>query len=136
VTARKRGSTRAWSVAWIGGAALGVANGVARETLYKDIGERRARQVSAATLMSALGAYFWLLERRWPLASSRQALRVGVTWVALTVGFEFAFGRLVDRRSWRELLENYDLAHGEPWPLVLAFEAAAPTVVRRIAAAR
>jgi hypothetical protein len=61
--------------------------------------------------MSALGAYFWLLQRRRPLASPR---------------------RLVDRKSWRELLENYDVAHGELWPVVPAFEGAAPAIAQRL----
>lgn len=52
----------------------------------------------------------------------------------LTICFEFAFGRLVARLSWRELLADYDLAHGRTWPLVVAWLAAGPEVTRSLAA--
>jgi hypothetical protein len=69
------------------------------------------------------------LQRRWPLRTHSEAVRVGTAWVALTVAFEFSFGRLVARQSWEELLRDYDLAHGRTWPLVLAWIAAGPAVV-------
>jgi hypothetical protein len=56
---RERNTTRPWLVAWLGGAGIGVANGVIREAIYKDIGDAKARRVSTATLIAVLGAYFW-----------------------------------------------------------------------------
>jgi hypothetical protein len=47
----------------------------------------------------------------------------------MTVGFEFAFGRLVAKQSWQDLLADYNLARGRTWPLVLAWIAAGPAVV-------
>src|SRR5919206_3878499 len=83
-----------WLIAWVGGAALGVVNGIVRDKVYGRIGERRAHQVSTATLIAALGAYFWALDIRWPTSSAAQALRIGAAWVGLTVGFEVALGRV------------------------------------------
>ena len=50
----------------------------------------------------------------------------------MTVAFEFAFGRTVADMSWSELLADYDLRAGRLWPLVLAWIAAGPEIVRRL----
>jgi hypothetical protein len=60
-------------------------------------------------------------------------LAVGAQWLALTVAFEFGFGRLVARQSWDELLADYDVRAGRTWPFVLAWIAAGPEVTRRLA---
>ena len=75
-------------------------------------------------------AYFWVLESRWPLPPSRAAYEIGGAWVAMTVAFEFGFGRLVEGQSWREMLAAYNLAEGRLWPLVLAWIAVGPAAVR------
>ena len=125
---------RNWTIAWLGGALLGIANGIARDTLYADrVGELTAEQVSGAALVALLAAYFWLLERRWPIPTARQALGIGLTWVLLTVAFEFLFGHYADDKSWSELLGNYDVASGHLWILVLAWIGAGPMLVRRLA---
>ena len=74
--------------------------------------------------------YFWLLQRRYPLADDRAALRVGAVWLGLTIVFEFGFGRAVDGKSWSELLADYDVSEGRVWPLVLAWLSLGPAVVR------
>ena len=124
---------RRWTVAWLGGSVLGVANGVTREALYsRRVGERAANQISAGTLNALLALYFAALELRWPLATTRAALEVGAVWVALTVLFEFGFGHWIDRKSWAELLANYDIAAGNLWLLVLVWIGAGPAVARAV----
>ena len=71
----------AWLWGWAGACALGVLNGVARQTLYeRRMGERTAHAVSTVTLVGALTAYTAALQRRWPLGSSLVALRIGMMW--------------------------------------------------------
>ena len=123
-----------WTIAWLGGSVLGIANGVARDTLYADrVGELTAEQISGATLVALLAGYFWMLERRWPIPTARQALGIGATWLLLTVAFEFLFGHFGDGKSWSELLENYDLSGGHLWVLVLVWVGVGPAVIRRLA---
>lgn len=121
---------RRWTAAWIAGPALGVANGVLRDTVYAErLGEQRAHQVSSVVAVGLFAAYFWLLERRWPVESLPGALGIGATWVGLTVLFELAFGRAVGGLTWSELLRDCDLRRGRLWPVVLAWLAVGPAVV-------
>jgi hypothetical protein len=98
---------------------------------YKDrVGELRAHQLSTGTAIAFFAGYFEWLARRYPLASTREALEVGTAWLALTVAFEFGFGRGVAHTSMDELLADYDLRKGRRWPLVLAWVVLGPAVVR------
>ena len=122
---------RVWLLAWLGGPLIGIANGTLRELGYKDrVGERTAHQISTGSAIALFAGYFELLARLRPLTSTREALQVGAAWLALTIAFEFGFGRLVAHTSWDELLADYDLRKGRLWPLVLAWILLGPAVVR------
>ena len=122
-----------WLAAWSGDALIGVANGVLREaTFAKVVSQRAAHVASGATAIAAFAGYFSLLQRRWPIPTTREALRIGECWLAMTVTFEFGFGRMVAKQSWQELLADYNLAEGRTWPLVLAWIALGPAVVREV----
>jgi hypothetical protein len=124
-------SRRAWLLAWLGGPLIGIANGTLREVAYRDrVGERTAHQLSTGSAIALFAAYFELLARWRPLASTCEALEVGVAWLALTVAFEFGFGRTVAHTSWDDLLADYDLRKGRLWPLALAWIALGPAIVR------
>lgn len=130
---RPRGVLKPWILAWIGGAGIGVANGVLREVTYgKQLSEPAANRVSVVAAVVAFAGFFRGLNRRWPLAGPRESLPVGGLWLALTVCFEFGFGRLVAKKSWRELGAEYDVSKGRLWPLVLAWIAVGPEVIRRL----
>ncbi len=134
---RKNRTFRAWIIAWLGGSVLGIVNGVARELTYKDrIGETTANQISAGTLSALLALYFVILQRRWPIPTTRNALEIGCAWAVLTVLFEFGFGHWVDRKSWDELLANYDITEGQLWSLVLLWIGVGPAATRTVAASR
>ena len=123
-------------MAWLGASVLGVANGAIREAAYKErVGESTANQISVATLVALLGLYFRVLQRRWPLATTKGALETGGAWVVLTILFEFGFGHYVAGDSWSELLENYDVTEGELWVLVLLWIGVGPAVARTAARA-
>jgi hypothetical protein len=122
---------RAWLLAWLGGPLIGIANGTLRELGYKvRLGDLAAHQLSTASALGLFAAYFELLARLRPPGSTRDALQVGLIWLALTVAFEFGFGRRVARLSWDEWLADYDLRRGRLWPLVLAWIALGPAIVR------
>jgi len=108
-------------------------NGVLREaTFAKVLSPRAAHPASGATAIAAFAGYFSILQRRWPIPTTRGALTIGAWWVGLTVAFEFGFGRAVAKQSWQELLADYNLAEGRTWPLVLAWVAFGPAVIREL----
>ena len=95
-----RASGVAWTIAWFGGAVIGIVNGATRELVYRDrVGELTAHQISTAVALALFAVYFMALQRRWPLPSRRCALQVGALWVALTLVFEFGFGHWVDQQE-------------------------------------
>jgi hypothetical protein len=123
---------RRWLTAWFGLAAWGVANGIIRELTYADmVGDHAAHQLSTFTLIAMIGGYTWWLQRRWPLISTADAVRIGLLWVAMTVAFEFGFGHYVDGASWATLLADYDITRGNLWILVLLTIGSAPVLARR-----
>jgi len=119
-----------WLIAWAGASILGIANGATRELLYKErVGESTANKISVATLIALLALYFGVLQRRWPLRTTHDALSIGAFWVAVTVLFEFGFGHYVDGDSWEELVSNYDVTEGNLWLLVLLWIGVGPSTV-------
>lgn len=126
-------NSRHWISAWIGAAALGVANGASREVIYADAaGDEAAHVISTGTLLALLSGYMRLLQRRWPLSSRREALSIGAAWTGMTVVFEFGFGHWIAGDSWSALLENYDPTAGKVWMLVPIAMAAGPELARQL----
>jgi hypothetical protein len=120
-----------WIAAWAGGALIGVANGVLREATYgRVVGQRAGHAASGVTAIAAFAGYFSLLERRWPIPTTGEALAIGACWSAMTVVFEFGFGRTLAKQSWEALLADYDVRKGRTWPFVLAWIGVGPAVVR------
>jgi hypothetical protein len=97
------------------------------------LGELTAHQLSTATLLAELTLYIWLMDRRRPIPTTRNALVIGGIWAALTVLFEFGLGHYIVGSPWSELLANYNLAAGRMWVLVPLWMAAGPPAVHRTA---
>ena len=120
-------------LAWFPMILIAVANGAWREAaLVPRLGDHAARQVSTLILVALFAVYIGYITRKWRLGSGGEALCVGAAWLALTVGFELALGRLVSGLSWEQLFAEYDLAAGRLWALVPLWVAAAPFVFFRL----
>jgi hypothetical protein len=118
-------------LAWFPMLVLAIANGALRQLVFAQyLSELRAHQLSTATGAVILGAFIWVVIRRWPPASSTQAAAIGLVWVLLTVAFEFGMGRLLMHKPWPELLNDYNLHAGRVWPLLLAWIGSAPVLFR------
>ena len=116
-------------LAWFPMLALAIANGALRQlTFGKHMPELRAHQMSTAIGSILLGIFIWFVIQSWPPASSGQAVSIGLLWVALTVAFEFAMGRLLMHRPWRQLFHDYDLAAGRVWSLLLLWIGLVPYI--------
>lgn len=118
---------------WLAIVPLAIVNGALRERfLLPRFGARAARPLSGVSL-SLLVFLFTLATIPWLEASSPRAyLAVGGLWLALTIAFEFLFGRLVSKKSWRELLRPYFFRDGDLWVLVLVVVFLSPMLAAKL----
>ena len=109
-----------------------IINGALRDFTYgRGMSELAAHQLSTVTSLLLLGLIMLLALRRWPARSKREAWRIGLFWMALTVAFEFLFFHYLGGHSWAALLANYDLAGGRVWVFVPLWLAIAPVLLCR-----
>ncbi len=111
---------------------LAIGNGILREATYgKHLSELHAHQLSTITAAVVFGIAVWLLAKHWSLESTRQAIVVGLSWLVLTLCFEFIFGHYIAGHSWSRLLQDYDLSSGRVWPLLLVWITLLPYLAYR-----
>ena len=109
---------------------IAVANGFIREATYgRKLTELHAHQLSTLTGMLLSGVAVWGFSRFAPIESERNAIYIGGVWLVLTIAFEFLFGRLVGRYSWRKLVFDYNLLAGRVWLVFLLWLLLLPYVV-------
>ena len=120
-------------LAWFPMLVLAVANGTLRQaTFAKIMPELRAHQLSTLVGALVIGAFIWFVIRVWPPASNREALIVGVMWLALTVAFEFFMGLVLAKRPMAQVLADYNVLAGRVWPFFLIWLALAPLLFYRL----
>jgi hypothetical protein len=120
-------------LAWVPMVLIAIANGVLREAWYgKHLSELEAHQVSTATGVLLFGAYIWVLIRIWRPESPGQAFAVGLTWLGLTVAFEFLFGHFVAGHPWSRLFHDYNIFAGRVWAIMLIWIIFAPYLFYRL----
>ena len=119
--------------AWFVMLLVAVANGAVRDFTYgRHMEELTAHQLSTATGVLLLGIVIRGFVRLYPPSSGREAISIGLLWMALTVAFEFLFFHYVGGHSWSALLGNYNVLKGRVWVVVLAWIAIAPYVFFRL----
>ena len=119
--------------AWFVLLVAAMVNGALRDFTYgKHLPELLAHQLSCLSGIILFGVVFYQFVCRWPPASARQVLSIGLFWMSLTVAFEFLFFHYVAGHPWPELLANYDVTSGRLWPLILLWVAFGPYVFYRL----
>lgn len=120
-------------LAWIPMVFIGIINGVIREFTYgKHLSELRAHQLSTATGILLFSLYIGTLTYLWGFESLKQAMMIGLTWLVLTIAFEFLFGHYVAGHPWSRLLSDYNIFTGRLWLLVLVWLVMAPLLFYRV----
>lgn len=118
--------------AWCAMLAISVANGALRDFSYgRFISKLAAHQLSTFIGLILLGAFIRSFVRRYPPASSASALSMGITWMTMTIAFEFLFFHYVGGHSWADLLSNYNVLQGRVWVLVPLWLAVGPWLFHR-----
>lgn len=119
--------------AWFGLVILAIANGAFREAvLTPRLGTGWAHFASSVSLSALILASAWFTVPWIGVSSSSECWLTGSIWLAMTVLFEFGFGHFVVKKSWAELLADYDLLAGRIWIVVLAVVFLAPYLVARM----
>lgn len=106
---------------WLVILVVAIATATAREMLLAPrVGAAAAHVVGTLSVVVLALLVIWLTVR-WIVPSLEPArlLRLGMGWTALTVAFEFGFGRLVMGHPWSALLHDYNVFAGRIWILVL-----------------
>ena len=118
---------------WFGILVLAIANGVLREEFLIPLLGKATALFLSGVLLSALILVVAYLSLPWfgpaPVASY---IALGMTWLFLTLTFEFSFGRFIQGKPWPELLEAYTFKEGDIWPVVLLAVATSPYIAARI----
>jgi len=120
-------------VSWIPGIPIAIINGLIRNSFYMQLmSELRAHQLSVVSFIFLFSIYVWFILKWVRISSSREAIRLGLTWLVLTIIFEFLFGHFVMGHPWSRLFHDYNLSAGRAWVLVLVWIAASPGLIYRI----
>ena len=115
---------------WLVLLAAMMVNGTLRVlVLQPRLGQDLARQVACLSGIGILLALTVPFVGAAGDVGARALFGVGALWLALTVAFEFLFGRYVSAASWESLLADYDLRRGRLWSLVLLTVLFAPWLV-------
>jgi len=111
---------------------LAIANGLLREEVLRPhLDAPYAQLLSGVLLIACILLVTYVFAGRLAASSTKQFTAIGISWLLLTLAFEFAFGKLVAGKSWTELLDAYTFAGGNLWPVVLAVTLLAPPLIGR-----
>lgn len=114
-----------------------MANGFLREAiLAPTVGTTAAFVISGLILASCVVVVTLLSASFLGLEDPASGLRVGMSWLAMTVVFEFVFGLVLRGQTLREVLAPYTFEDGNLWPVVLLTLIVAPWWIGRSTAIR
>jgi len=106
------------AVIWLAILVLASVNGAVRDLLVAPrVGDTVARALSTLILCGLVWWVTWASIRWLGPRRPGEALGLGLFWVALTLTFEFAAGRL-SGKPWSVVLADYDVLRGRIWVLV------------------
>lgn len=118
-------------LAWTGLPFIAVLNGVLREETFTALaGNRLAHQFSSVLLAMLIGLYVTILNTRIRLATTGEALLAGLSWLLLTIGFEFSLGYLTGVPL-DVMLNDHHVTAGNLRVLVLLSVLLSPVLLRR-----
>ncbi len=121
-----------FAAVWVVMALAMSVNGITRELVFKRLMNSGSADLLSAIVGVALIAVITAVGFRViKSVTVGGLLALSAALVVATVLFETAMGLIVDHKSWSEILQHYDLMHGELWPLVLAWLAVTPFVWAR-----
>lgn len=109
-----------------------IINGFFREKyLKKYTKEITAHQISTLILSVSFIAFAYVMTKSFIVtALNFQLFVIGLSWVGLTILFEFGFGHYINKTPWEKLLIDYNIRKGRIWSFFLLVECVSPFIVR------
>jgi hypothetical protein len=118
---------------WLPLPVIAIINGIIRQLIYHQfMGNLSAHQLSTLSGLILFSIYIWLLSTKWSINSGRQAFAMGITWLVITMFFEFIFGHYIMNNPWKVLIHDYNLLEGRLWSLILVWTVFAPYLAFRL----
>lgn len=112
---------------WAAILVLAILNGGLREgLLIPTLGTFPAQIISGLTLSLLILAVAFIAIPSLGGLSAAGYWRVGMSWLIMTLIFEFSFGLFVQHKELAELLQAYTFKGGNIWPVVLASTLTSP----------
>ncbi len=110
-----------------------ILNGTLREFVLNPwVGAAWGHVLSTILLLFLILAITWATIPWMAPANPKHSWTIGITWLLLTLAFEFGFGRFVAHKSWQVLLADYHLLEGRIWVIVPIITALAPVWMARL----
>lgn len=99
---------------------VAILNGGLREALMLPrLGRGLAQALSTVMLSGLILVIGWIATPWIAPRTLQNAWGIGVTWVTLTLAFEFLAGHFMFGKTWEALLRDYNVLAGRIWAMVL-----------------
>jgi len=109
-----------------------VGNGAVRETLLiPRVGDWLGHVVSTL-MLAVLIVVIATAAMGWIGPTASEVFTLGLFWLALTIAFEFLAGHSLFHTPWERLFQDYNVAAGRIWLLVLVATLLAPVIAMRL----
>jgi hypothetical protein len=114
---------------WLVLLVVAIVNGGFREAvLLPRLGNGMAHVISTLMLSAGILAVAWIATPWMAPRTLADAWTIGVTWLVLTLAFEFIAGHFAFGKTWHELLADYDILAGRIWLVVLIVTLLSPVL--------
>lgn len=118
---------------WMAILVLAILNGIVREKFLIPSMGSFAGLIASGLILSALIFLVSLIAvPGFARLNKPHYWAVGLSWLAMTLVFEFGFGLFIQHKALPELLEAYIFKGGNIWPLVLASTLVSPWLAARL----
>ncbi len=117
---------------WLLFAAVAITSGILREKfLTPRLGSLRAHQLGTLAVLAVVFLLiYFLLGPTLSEIPPGKTWMLGLTWLGMTICFEFLFGHFVVGHSWKHLLTDYNIMEGRLWGLFLLGIAIFPRLIQ------
>ena len=110
-----------------------IINGMIRDKFIKQfLGEALSLPTSGITLSGLVFLIAFLFVPHIGLSNPSSYMLVGLSWLGLTLAFEYLFGHYVLGKPWSEINQVFNLAKGNLFTIVVFVTAISPWLVAKL----